>query len=188
VYEWGRGRMTRLTFGGGYTNPLWSADGRYLVFRALSQRARGIWWIRADGTGQPQLLTPSNNLQLPNSFTADGKRLAFNEVSPATGDDIWTVPIETSSSGLRAGKPEPFLQGAFHERAPTFSPDGRWMAYMSNESGRFQTADFERRGSDSGVVTQRARPVLYVIKWPAYGCILSDVRRFVRRGEATRLV
>jgi Tol biopolymer transport system component len=108
--------MTRLTFGGGYSNPLWTIDGRYILFRAPSQRARGMWWIRADGMGQLQPLTQSNNPQLPWSFPADGKRLAFNELNQATGDDIWTVPVETASSGLRAGKPELFLQTPFQER------------------------------------------------------------------------
>jgi DNA-binding winged helix-turn-helix (wHTH) protein len=132
VYELGRGSMTRLTFGGGYGNPLWTADGRYVVFRA----ARGMLWTRADGTGQTQPLTQSNNQQSPWSFTRDGKRLAFAEISPATGDDLWTVPVETASSGLRAGKPEVFLQTPFNERHPMFSPDGRWIAYQSDESGR----------------------------------------------------
>ena len=92
--------------------------------------------MRADGMGQPQWLMQSNNLQVPWSFPADGKRLAFNELNPSNVDDIWTVPVETGSSGLQAGKPELFLQAPFHERGPMFSPDGRWIAYQSNESGR----------------------------------------------------
>lgn len=131
VYELGHGRMTRLTFGGGYGNPLWSADGRYIVFRA----ARAIVWTRADGTGHSELLTESNNPQVPWSFTPDGKRLAFVEIDPATGADIWTVPVDSGGFGLRAGKPEVFLKTPFDERTPMFSPDGRWLAYMSNESG-----------------------------------------------------
>jgi serine/threonine-protein kinase len=135
VYELGRGSMTRLTFGGGYGNPLWTADGRYIVFRA----ARGVWWTRADGTSQTQPLLPTNVQQIPWSFTGDGKRLAFVEVNPATGAeaDIWTVPVETGSSGLRAGKPEVFLQTRFNTRSPMFSPDGRWIAYRSDESGKY---------------------------------------------------
>lgn len=133
VYELRRGSMTRLTFGGGYGNPLWSRDGRYIVFRA----ARGMWWTRADGMGQPQPLTQSNNQQIAWSFSGDGKRLAFVELSLATGADIWTLPVETGGSGLRAGKPEVFLQTSFHERSPMFSPDGRWIAYQSNESGKY---------------------------------------------------
>jgi serine/threonine-protein kinase len=134
VYQLGCGNMTRLTFGGGYGNPLWSPDSRDIVFRA----ARGMWWTRADGAVQPQPLTRSDRRQIPWSFTPDGKRLSFNELSPATGDDIWTVPVETASSGLRAGKPAVFLQTPFHERTPAFSPDGRWIAYQSNESGVFE--------------------------------------------------
>jgi serine/threonine-protein kinase len=159
VYELGRGSMTRLTFGGGYSNPLWTIDGRYILLRALSQRALGIWWVRADGTGQPQRLMATNKPQLPWSFTADGKRLAFNELNPSNIDDIWTVPVESGSSGLRAGKPELFLQAPFQARGPAFSPDGRWIAYQSLESGRYEVyvqsfpdAHGKRRiSTDSGV-------------------------------------
>ena len=130
VYEFGHRKMTRVTFGGGYTGPVWSADSRYIAFRS----ARGMLWVRADGTAPPQVLTQG----LPWSFTRDGKRLAFNLFSPANIDDVWTVPVESGSSGLRAGKPELFLQASFHERSPMFSPDGRWIAYQSNESGRYE--------------------------------------------------
>jgi serine/threonine-protein kinase len=131
VYELGRGSMTQLTFGGGYGNPLWTPDGRYIVFRG----SKGMWWTRANGIGQPQPLFVSENHLIPWSFTADGKRLAFDEVDPKTGGDLWTVSVDTGDSGLRAGKPEVFLQTRFNERCPRFSPDGRWIAYQSDESG-----------------------------------------------------
>lgn len=133
-YDLKRAVMVRLTFGGGYGNPLWTADGQYVVFRA----AGGIFWIHAGGAGRPEPLIQSNNRQLPWSFTPDGKRLAFVEIDPATGADIWTLPVETTGSGLRAGKPEVFLQTPVQERSPMFSPDGQWLAYMSNESGTYQ--------------------------------------------------
>ena len=135
VYEWQRDKMTRLTFGptaSGY--PIWSPDGRYIVFRAPG----GTFWTRSDGSGTPQPLTQSKNIQLPWSFTADGKRLAFQEINPETGYDLWTVPLESDVAGLRAGKPEPYLQTPFDERHDSFSPDGRWLAYASNESGSYQ--------------------------------------------------
>jgi serine/threonine-protein kinase len=135
VYELGRASMTRLTFDAGYGNPVWSADGRYIVFRA----ARGLWWKRADGSGQTEPLTHSIHQQVPCSFTADGKRLAFLEINPATSrEDIWTVRVETGGSGLRMGKPELFFPTPYHKRSPMLSPDGRWLAYQSDESGRYE--------------------------------------------------
>jgi Tol biopolymer transport system component len=135
VYEWQRDTMTRLTFGPARSiYPVWSPDGRYIVFQTLG----GMFWTRSDGSGKPQPLTQSKNRQLPYSFTLDGKRLAFHELSPQTQDDIWTVPLESDGTGLRAGKPEPFLQTPSDERHGAFSPDGRWMAYDSNESGSYQ--------------------------------------------------
>ena len=133
VYELGRGSMMRLTFGGGYGNPLWTADGRYIVFRAT----RGMLWTRADGTGQPQPMTRSDYQQIPWSFSADGKRLAFVEGKSPGNGVLWTVLVESDRSGLRAGKAEMFLEEPLpaRRRRPMFSPDGRWLAYESNESG-----------------------------------------------------
>jgi WD40 repeat protein len=131
VYDPQRDAMTRLTSGGGnYLYPVWSPDGRYVVF---GSSGGGIFQARADGAGQPQALTHTTN-QVPWSFTPDGKRLAYFE---AAGNlQIWTVPIEEQGGQLKAGKPEQFLKNSFNEVAPTFSPDGRWLAYTSNESGK----------------------------------------------------
>jgi Tol biopolymer transport system component len=131
VYELGRESMTRLTFGGGHANPVWTADGRYIVFRAT----RGMLWARADGSGEAQPLTRSEHMQNPWSFTPDGKRMAFVEISAPAKAAIWTLPVESDRSGLRAGKAEVFLQAPFAARGPMISPDGRWLAYQSNESG-----------------------------------------------------
>ena len=126
-----RDSMMRLTFDGrGNASPLWTPDGRFLVF----QGPQGLSWARADGAGQPQSLLQAKGTVFPWSFTPDGKRLAYMEIT--TGSyDLWTVPLEGGSTALRAGKPEVLLQTPFDERYPTFSPDGRWLAYMSNESG-----------------------------------------------------
>ena len=134
VYEARRDALTRLTFGGGNVVPVWSPDSRYILFSGLG----GIWWIRADGGGKPQPLIQGKNPLFAYSFTSDGKRLAYQEVDPRTSYDLWTVPIESDGTGLRAGKPEGLLQTPADERAPRFSPDGRWLTYTSNESGTYQ--------------------------------------------------
>src|SRR5579862_4228572 len=134
LYDWQRDTMTRLTFSGNGRAPLWTPDGRYIAFQAQGE---GMSVIRSDGSGKPQPLTQSKNNHYPWSFTSDGKRLAFMELGSG-GFDLWTVPLESDSAGLRAGKPEVFLQTPADERAPSFSADGRWMAYSSDESGTFQ--------------------------------------------------
>ncbi len=143
VYEARRDSMTRLTFDGARNIvPVWSPDGGYIVFGG----AGGVWWVRSDAASKPELLMKSKDPLYPFSFTPDGKRLAYSDVSTSTFYDISVVPIERDGVGLHAGKPEIFLQTPADERTPTFSPDGRWLAYTSNESGTYQV--YVRASSD----------------------------------------
>jgi Tol biopolymer transport system component len=135
VYEPQRETMTRVTFNGGVSSgPIWSPDGRFLVFAAPG----GLYWTRSDGASKPQPLSESKNVQIAYSFAPNGKRFAFMEFSPATGYDLSTIPLENDTAGLRPGKPEFFLQTPANERQDSFSPDGRWLAYSSDESGTYQ--------------------------------------------------
>lgn len=134
VYERQRDTLTRLTFMRTAVSPVWSPDGRLIAFRATGE---GMYVIRSDGAGKPQPLTESKNAEYPWSFTPDGRRLAFQETSTGTYH-LWTVPLESDGIGLRAGKPEVLLQTPADERYPSFSPDGRWLAYASGESGTSQ--------------------------------------------------
>src|SRR5262245_21050613 len=132
VYDAQRDGMTRLTFGGHDCCARWSPDGQSVVFSSSG----GIFQTRADGAGQPHRLTQSKTLQLLGSFTPDGKRLAYSEA--ADPFQIWTVPLENRGGQWNAGKAEPWLKSSFNDFNPVFSPDGRWLAYQSNESGKIE--------------------------------------------------
>ena len=138
VDEWERDTLTRLTFAGeGNDFPVWTPDGQRIVYSSLDKGgggAYGLWWMRADGAGDAQRLTESKGPQFPASWRPDGKVLAFSQSNPIY--DIMTFPIEgNEKSGWKAGEPMPFLSSPFIEQSPAFSPDGRWLAYHSTESG-----------------------------------------------------
>jgi serine/threonine-protein kinase len=134
IYEPARDAMTRLTRSGVRVgNPLWTPDGQFVVYGAIGS---GIWWMRADGAGQPQSLLPTSGIQLPTGFSPDGRRLAYFQ--PDANPQLWTVSVEQTGDGLTAGTPTRFLTSRAVDVDATFSPDGRWLAYASNESGRFE--------------------------------------------------
>jgi Tol biopolymer transport system component len=120
--------------------PVWTPDGRRIAI--ASDRADGppnLYWQRADGTGDTQRLTESPNPQTPSSFHRSGRYLAFHERHATTDNDILILPIEgDEKTGWKPGTPEIFLKTPAIEMAPVFSPDGRWIAYMSNESGAME--------------------------------------------------
>jgi Tol biopolymer transport system component/predicted Ser/Thr protein kinase len=132
IYDLQRDTLTRLT-NESDRRPVWTPDGKYVVYRT----DQGMSGTRADGGGKPHPLTQSKDFQSPTSFSPDGKRLAFHQDGPQSLD-LWTVLIERDGDGLKTGTPELFLQTPFAERDPSFSSDGRWLAYASNESGNPQ--------------------------------------------------
>jgi serine/threonine-protein kinase len=138
VYDLQHDSMTRLTFKeAGSTFPVWAPDGKHIAYRAPTAGAYRIDWIRSDGGGEPQTLLENKNDMRTFSFTPDGRRLAYFEIAPETGADLWTLALDLSDpEHPKAQKPELFLRTPVTEQQPQFSPDGHWIAYMSNESGR----------------------------------------------------
>jgi serine/threonine-protein kinase len=97
--------------------------------------ASSIFWMRTDGAGDPQLLLKGPDRPSPWSISPDG-HVAYFASSPETGFDIWTLPLDLRDPDHpKPGKPEPFLRTPYDELVPRFSPDGRWIAYRSTESG-----------------------------------------------------
>jgi Tol biopolymer transport system component len=135
VWMWDlfRETLNRFTLEGKANgNPTWMApDGKRISFYSNSEGPQNLFWQLADGSGGPERLIASEHTQSPMSSSLDGKLLAFLDVDPTTGWDIWVLRL-----GDR--KAQPFLRTRFSESAPRFSPDGRWLAYFSNESGRFE--------------------------------------------------
>ena len=147
VYEWERDTMSRVTFGEADITedvgwPVWTPDGRRIAFGSDrdSPGMRNLYWTRADGSGQAERLAESPHDQTPFSWDPSGKLLAFTQRVTRDGPrDVLMLPMEgDETSGWTPREPTPLLDGPFDETQPAFSPDGRWLAYASNESGRFE--------------------------------------------------
>lgn len=132
IYDMSGSSFNRLTFEGGNRSPVWNPDGSRIAYASVREGSRAIFWKAVDGTGGEELLTRGGGRLYLNSFSPDRRILAFTQWDPKTGYDIWLLPLD----GER--KPRPFLQTPAFEAGAMFSPDGRWVAYTSDESGRYE--------------------------------------------------
>jgi eukaryotic-like serine/threonine-protein kinase len=134
LYDLARNSEVRFTADANPSPGAWSPDGSYVVFSATVDGVRGIYRKPANGGGKEELLLPSpTNSQIPADLSQT-ETLFFTEIDPKTGADIWYWP----KPGDASSKPEKFLATAAIETQPQLSPDGRWLAYVSNETGQLQ--------------------------------------------------
>jgi Tol biopolymer transport system component len=132
--EFARGVMTRLTFDPATDGmPVWSPDGKLVAF--VSARDGGVSQIYrkdASGAGPEERLTEGSNPKFVLDWSKDGKYLLYREENPGTGRDLMALPLQGDK------KPIPVVNTPFNESTGALSPDGRWVAYGSNDSGHYE--------------------------------------------------
>jgi len=133
IHDLSGGPRERRTFEGTNIFPVWTADGARLTFSRAVRGEPNIFWMPADGSGTAERLTSGSGEQFPADWTPGGNRLIFVQRGVRTDLDIWT--LARSGDEWRAS---PVVQSPFSDREPAISPDGRWLAYASDESGVFQ--------------------------------------------------
>lgn len=128
-----RGLSTRFTFNAAPDRgPVWSPDGAKIAFASSRSGAWDLYQRASSGAGEDELLSASGDDKFPTDWSPDGGFIVYHNPSPMTGWDLWVLPLSGDPT------PTPFLQTEFTEVLGTVSPDGRWMAYTSDESGAFE--------------------------------------------------
>ena len=129
IHDFSRGTQTSFTAAsaGSSQAAVWTRDGSRIVFRGTRSGFRNLFWKAVDGSGEEERLTTSENLQTPTSASV-GKEIVYTDSALGSGSDLWVLPLDGRT-------PRVFLKTAFFEGSPRFSPDGRWLAYTSSDSG-----------------------------------------------------
>jgi Tol biopolymer transport system component len=147
LYDISSGELSQATFDASASYPVWTPDGLRATFSSNKSGVPNLFWTEVFQQGPAERLAASDNSRIPGSWSPDGPTLAFVEQTPATGRDIWLLRLDRD----RAARP--LIDSPSDESAPRFSPDGRSLAYVSNESGRNEV--YVRSVTDSA----RTRPV-----------------------------
>jgi serine/threonine protein kinase len=133
VRDLARDLPTRLTFDPSYNAiPVWSPDGSRIVFASGRKGLFDLYLKSASGAGQAERLLKAEHSRIPTDWTATGDMLLYFDQNPKTKNDLMVLPM----TGER--KPAVFLKTEFNEEHGAFSPDGKWIAYASDESGRYE--------------------------------------------------
>jgi len=145
VYDLGTGTNSPVTSEGFAFSPIWAPDGKRLLFGWQESRVSNLFWQPYDGSSPMERLTTSEYDQFDGSWASDGKTVALVEWPLGANPDIAMLDV-------RSGRVTPFLHSQFYEMYPEFSPDGRWIAYTSDESKRNEV--YVRPSSGEGIKRQ----------------------------------
>lgn len=130
LYDLAGGASTQLTTTGNAVSPVWTHDGRRIVFVATGSGGKQeFWWLPADGSAPATKLLSGDDRLIPAFVTHDGRTLVYHEMV-GNVRSIWSMRLDSEPS------PRPVVRERFDNRTPSISPDGRWLAYVSNSSGR----------------------------------------------------
>ncbi|HYN10868.1 MAG TPA: protein kinase [Vicinamibacterales bacterium] len=132
INELGTSARRRLTFAGVNQFPVWTPDGTRIAFShpAAGMPTPSLFWTAADGSGQPESIVTGGTVNFPSDWSPDGSVLAFSRTSGVVGNwDILTWARQDGQTSI-------VENSAFNELQPAFSPDGKWLAYVSDSSGR----------------------------------------------------
>jgi Tol biopolymer transport system component len=128
-----RGTPTRLTFGGNNDNPIWTPDGSHVVYSSTKDGKHGIYSVPADGSGQPEIVIAAESRPLPSSFTPDGKTLLYTQAGPNQRSRVLVLPPAAAGA---AREPHPLRDASGADLQARVSPDGKWVAFVSTETGK----------------------------------------------------
>ncbi len=166
IYDLTRNVPTRFTFDQGVEDyPVWSPDGNNIIYCSDKKGHLDIYRKAVNGEGDDELLYESTLDKFPSNWSSDGRFLLYYTAGdPKTKTDVWVLPLVPNGADGEK-KPVPFLQTEFEEQDPQFSPDGKWIAYISTESGKYETymRPFPGPGGKRQISTAGVSPVGTVI-------------------------
>jgi Tol biopolymer transport system component len=161
VYDLARDTITKVTFGGDDYRPRWSPDGKMLAYDSSKSGHQQVYVKHDIGQGSEEVVTDGPEDKALYDWTADGSEVIFGRQNKDAGWDIYAAPIQGDH------KPRPLVETPFNQTEACVSPDGKWLAYVSDESG--QNEVFVQAMNDPGTRVQISRDTGSSPSWARSG-------------------